>query len=148
MGVVDDVQRKLFEARCREQGNGPQLRASTMTHVARVPPVWLRRRGPAGARAGGREVRSEVLELRLPGASARHPGSLVLPLLISDLPAFCRWRGRPDWNGQALDEIVDVCDRFVVDSNEWQGVPGPDEPPAPPLHRVGPSPPPWRPGRS
>ena len=25
------------------------------------------------------------------------PGSLVLPLLISDLPAFCRWRGEPPW---------------------------------------------------
>ena len=77
---------------------------------------------------GGREVLSEVIELRLRGEAARHPASVVLPLLIADLPAYCRWRGRPDWNGQALDEIVDVCDRFVVDSNEWQGVPGAYEP--------------------
>jgi len=73
---------------------------------------------------GGREVFSEVIELRLCGEAARHPASIVLPLLISDLPAFCRWRGRPDWNGQALAEIVDVCDRLVVDSSEWQGLPG------------------------
>ena len=76
------------------------------------------------ATGDGREVLSEVIELRLSGEAARHPASVVLPLLIADLPAYCRWRGRPDWKGQALDEIVDVCDRLVVDSNEWQGVPG------------------------
>ncbi len=73
---------------------------------------------------GGLEVLSEVIELRLSGEAARHPASVVLPLLISDLPAFCRWRGRPDWGGQALAEIVDVCDRLVVDSSEWPGLPG------------------------
>jgi glucose-6-phosphate dehydrogenase assembly protein OpcA len=71
----------------------------------------------------GREVLSEVIELRLRGEAAEHPASVVLPLLISDLPAFCRWRGRPDWDGRALHEIVDVCDRLVVDSSEWQGLP-------------------------
>ena len=71
----------------------------------------------------GREVLSEVIELRLRGEAAEHPASIVLPLLISDLPAFCRWRGRPDWDGGALHEIVDVCDRLVVDSSEWQGLP-------------------------
>jgi hypothetical protein len=72
----------------------------------------------------GREVLSEVIELRLSGEAANHPASVVLPLLISDLPAFCRWRGRPDWGSPALAEIVDVCDRLVVDSSEWQGLPG------------------------
>jgi glucose-6-phosphate dehydrogenase assembly protein OpcA len=71
----------------------------------------------------GREVLSEVIELRLSGDAARHPASIVLPLLISDLPAFCRWRGQPDWGGQALADLVDVCDRLVVDSSEWPGIP-------------------------
>jgi glucose-6-phosphate dehydrogenase assembly protein OpcA len=72
---------------------------------------------------GGREVLSEVIELRLYGDAASHPASIVLPLLVSDLPAYCRWRGRPDWGSPALAEIVDLCDRFVVDSAEWPGVP-------------------------
>jgi glucose-6-phosphate dehydrogenase assembly protein OpcA len=71
----------------------------------------------------GREVLSEVIELRLSGDAARHPASVVLPLLISDLPAFCRWRGQPNWESQALAELVDVCDRLVVDSSEWPGIP-------------------------
>jgi glucose-6-phosphate dehydrogenase assembly protein OpcA len=70
-----------------------------------------------------REVLSEVIEIRLRGAAARHPGSIVLPLLVSGLPAFCRWRGAPAWGSDALSEIVDACDRLVVDSSEWSRVP-------------------------
>ena len=70
-----------------------------------------------------REVLSEVIEIRLRGPAARHPGSIVLPLLISDLPAFCRWRGEPAWESRELEEITGVCDRFVVDSSEWRGLP-------------------------
>jgi glucose-6-phosphate dehydrogenase assembly protein OpcA len=72
---------------------------------------------------GGREVLSEVIELRLRGDAARHPASVVLPLLVSDLPAFCRWRGQPDWDGEALRELLDVVDRLVVDSSEWPRIP-------------------------
>lgn len=70
-----------------------------------------------------REVLSEVIEIRLRGSAARHPGSIVLPLLVSDLPVFCRWRGEPAWGSVELEEIVGVTDRLVVDSSEWRGVP-------------------------
>lgn len=67
-----------------------------------------------------REVISEVIEVRLRGGPARHPASIVLPLLLSDLPAFCRWRGQPGWHSTAFREIVGVVDRLVVDSAEWR----------------------------
>jgi glucose-6-phosphate dehydrogenase assembly protein OpcA len=70
-----------------------------------------------------REVCSEVIELRLGGKRAKVPGSIVVPLLISDLPTFCRWRGRPPWGKPELEQLVDVCDRLVVDSSEWRGLP-------------------------
>jgi len=70
-----------------------------------------------------REVLSEVIQIRLRGSAARHPGSVVLPLLVSDLPVFCRWRGEPGWGSGELDEVVGVTDRLVVDSSEWRGVP-------------------------
>ena len=70
-----------------------------------------------------REVLSEVIELRLRGTAARHPGSIVLPLLVSDLPVFCRWRGEPAWESSEFAEITGVADRLVVDSSEWRGVP-------------------------
>lgn len=70
-----------------------------------------------------REVFSEVIEVRLAGKARQHPASIVLPLLITDLPAFCRWRGEPPWGATQLDELVGVCDRLVVDSGEWPGLP-------------------------
>jgi glucose-6-phosphate dehydrogenase assembly protein OpcA len=65
----------------------------------------------------------EVIDLRLRGGKHRHPGSIVLPLLLPDLAAFCRWRGEPEWDEPHFDELVEVCDRLVVDSGEWPTVP-------------------------
>jgi glucose-6-phosphate dehydrogenase assembly protein OpcA len=70
-----------------------------------------------------REVCSEIIELRLRGKRSRVPASIVEPLLISDLPTFCRWRGMPPWGAPELEQLVDVCDRLVVDSSEWRGLP-------------------------
>lgn len=69
-----------------------------------------------------REVCSEVIELRLGGKRTRVPGSIVQPLLISDLPTFCRWRGLPPWGKPELEQLVDVADRLIVDSAEWRGL--------------------------
>ncbi|MGH2972763.1 MAG: glucose-6-phosphate dehydrogenase assembly protein OpcA [Gaiellaceae bacterium] len=70
-----------------------------------------------------REVCSEVVELHLRGARAKAPGSIVEPLLISDLPVFLRWRGEPPWGAQELEQLVGVTDRVIVDSTEWDDVP-------------------------
>jgi glucose-6-phosphate dehydrogenase assembly protein OpcA len=70
-----------------------------------------------------REVCSDVIELRLRGKRTRVPGSIVEPLLITDLPTFCRWRGLLPWGAAELEQLVDVCDRLVVDSSEWRGLP-------------------------
>ena len=70
-----------------------------------------------------REIISEVIELRLRGSAARHPASVVQPLLRSDLPVFCRWRGEPRWESSAFLELLGVVDRLVVDSSEWRGIP-------------------------
>ncbi|HUQ22460.1 MAG TPA: glucose-6-phosphate dehydrogenase assembly protein OpcA [Gaiellaceae bacterium] len=69
------------------------------------------------------EACSDVIELRLGGKRTRVPGSIVEPLLITDLPTFCRWRGLPPWGRPELEQLVDVCDRLVVDSSEWRGLP-------------------------
>lgn len=70
-----------------------------------------------------REVLSEVIELRLHGTPAHHPASIVLPLLVSDLPVFCRWRGEPAWESNEFAEITGIADRLVVDSSEWRTAP-------------------------
>lgn len=67
---------------------------------------------------------TEVVELTLRGSRAKAPASIVEPLLISDLPVFLRWRGEPPWGAQELEQLVDVTDRLIVDSTEWEDVPG------------------------
>lgn len=71
-----------------------------------------------------RTVCTEVIEVRLHGRRARAPASIVLPLVLPDLPVFLRWRGRPSFGDAAFEQLVDVVDRLVVDSGEWPDAPG------------------------
>jgi Glucose-6-phosphate dehydrogenase subunit N-terminal domain/Glucose-6-phosphate dehydrogenase subunit C-terminal domain len=66
---------------------------------------------------------TEVVELTLRGARAEAPASIVEPLLISDLPVFVRWRAEPPWGTAELEQLVDVTDRLIVDSTEWDDLP-------------------------
>ena len=71
-----------------------------------------------------RHLCNEVIELRLQGGRSQAPASIVVPLLLPDLPVFLRWRGRPDFSSPVFDQLVEVVDRLVVDSSEWPDVPG------------------------
>jgi len=66
-----------------------------------------------------RSVCGEVIELHLLGERALAPASIVLPLAVSDLPVFVRWRGQPDFAGTQWEQLTGVADRVVVDSSEW-----------------------------
>ena len=71
-----------------------------------------------------RNVCSEVVELHLHGARSVAPASIVEPLLISDLPVFSRWRGKPPFGSPELEQMIHVVDRLIVDSSEWDDLPG------------------------
>ena len=71
-----------------------------------------------------RRVATEVVRLRLCDGRTDRPASIVLPLLISALPVFLRWRGRPDFYAGPFEQLADVADRLVVDTTEWDGLPG------------------------
>ena len=66
-----------------------------------------------------RAVCGEVIELKLCGSRASAPASIVLPLVISDLPVFLRWRGEPPFGESQWEQLIDVADRVIVDSSEW-----------------------------
>jgi hypothetical protein len=70
-----------------------------------------------------RKVVTEVIELTLRGSRAKAPASIVLPLLIPDLPVFIRWRGLPPWRAPELDQLLGIVDRLIVDSTEWDDLP-------------------------
>jgi hypothetical protein len=72
---------------------------------------------------GDRAVCGEVIELALRGTRASAPASIVLPLLISDLPVFLRWRDEPPFGSVELEQMIDIVDRLIVDSTEWHDLP-------------------------
>ncbi len=68
---------------------------------------------------GATAIASEVVALRLRGRRAAAPASIVMPLLVSDLPVFLRWRGPLPFGARELEQLVGVADRLIVDSTEW-----------------------------
>jgi glucose-6-phosphate dehydrogenase assembly protein OpcA len=74
---------------------------------------------------GGAEqhVCAERIVLQLRGRRAEAPASIVAPLLVADLPAYVRWRGRPPFAGAAFEGMAELVDRLIVDSREWPDVP-------------------------
>jgi glucose-6-phosphate dehydrogenase assembly protein OpcA len=70
-----------------------------------------------------RHIAAEVIELHLHGSTTEAPASIVMPLLVTGLPVFLRWRGRPPFGELVAEQLVDVCDRLIVDSGEWLDVP-------------------------
>jgi Glucose-6-phosphate dehydrogenase subunit len=69
---------------------------------------------------GGTSVCFEVVQLTLNGPRAAAPASVVAPLLVTDLPAFLRWRGDLPFDAPELEELTRLADRLVVDSREWR----------------------------
>jgi glucose-6-phosphate dehydrogenase assembly protein OpcA len=70
-----------------------------------------------------RHVCTEVIELRLRGRVAQAPASVILPLVLPDVPVFLRWRGEPPFGEPVFEQLIDVVDRLVVDSREWESAP-------------------------
>jgi len=66
---------------------------------------------------------AEIIHLWLRGRTARVPASVVVSLLLPDLPVFLRWRGKPPFGKAEFEQLVEVADRLVVDSAEWKGLP-------------------------
>ena len=62
------------------------------------------------------QVCFEVVELTVMGRAARHLHSVVLPLLVPDLPVFSWWLGDLPDDTHVLEGILETSDRFVLDS--------------------------------
>jgi glucose-6-phosphate dehydrogenase assembly protein OpcA len=71
----------------------------------------------------GYNICAEIVHLFLRGRTAKVPASVVVSLLIPDLPVFLRWRGKPPFGKTEFEELVEVADRLIVDSAEWTGFP-------------------------
>jgi len=66
----------------------------------------------------GHRVTTERVLLHAHGEVAAHLASLVDPLLIPDLPVVLWWPGRPDFDNPLFDDLCQLADRLVVDTDE------------------------------
>ena len=73
--------------------------------------VAIHSEGSGPSAAYGEEIVIDAL-----GDAARHVPGVVLPLMISGLPAFLWWLGEPPWGSALIETLVDGCDRLIVDS--------------------------------
>lgn len=85
---------------------GADLRASISAHC-QIPPE------------GGKQVCSEQITLRASGSVIRELHGTVLPLLVPDLPVFLWWHDLPPPDGHLFRELIESCDRLVVDSADF-----------------------------
>ncbi len=90
-------------------GAGPgsgRLQASVSAHC-QIPPE------------GGKQVCCEQITLRASGPALDELHGTVLPLLVPDLPFFLWWHDGPPWTGHLFRELLQACDRLVVDSADF-----------------------------
>ena len=66
----------------------------------------------------GHRVSTERVILHAHGEPARHLASLAAPLLIPDLPVILWWPGRPHFDNALFDDLCELADRLVVDTDE------------------------------
>jgi glucose-6-phosphate dehydrogenase assembly protein OpcA len=69
----------------------------------------------------GHRVSTERVILHAHGEPARHLASLATPLLIPDLPVILWWPGRPQFDNPLFDDLCELADSLVVDTDEGFG---------------------------
>ncbi len=65
------------------------------------------------------QVCFEEVALTVSGRAARHLHSVVLPLLVPDLPVFSWWSADLADDPHLLEDVLDASDRFIVDSSRF-----------------------------
>lgn len=69
-----------------------------------------------GAFSGPNNSYGEDIVLMAHGEAAHHLPGVILPLIVTGLPAVLWWIGEPPWGSEMLEALVDGSDRFIVDS--------------------------------
>ena len=87
-------------------------------------PSWLRAQVRAYCmvpRADAPETCAEQIYASAGGATGRHLGAIVAPLLVHDLPVTLWWPGEPSFGTPLARDLIGMADRLVVDGSAWAG---------------------------
>ncbi len=65
----------------------------------------------------GRCIGRELVTIECSPEANRELRSVVLPLLVPDLPVFLWWRGRPGFGVGLFEDLARAADRIIIDSD-------------------------------
>jgi glucose-6-phosphate dehydrogenase assembly protein OpcA len=72
-----------------------------------------------GATTSGAPLCHEQIVVRARGRAADHLGSVVIPLLLPELPTYLWWPGQPPFGHRTFHRLLNVTDQLVVDSAQF-----------------------------
>lgn len=61
----------------------------------------------------------EQIFARVKGDADSRVASVVIPLLVPDLPVFLWWTGTPPQDARRFDDLLELADRLIVDSADF-----------------------------
>jgi glucose-6-phosphate dehydrogenase assembly protein OpcA len=74
------------------------------------------------AAAGGRaETGAETVHVVARGDTGHHLASIIVPLLVHDLPVALWWPNDPPLGSHRADRLLPIADRLIVDGSAWTG---------------------------
>ncbi len=73
---------------------------------------------PAGGRA---ETGAETVHVVVRGETGLHLASIIVPLLVHDLPVALWWPNDPPLGSHRADRLLPIADRLIVDGSAWTG---------------------------
>lgn len=88
--------------------------------------------GPAGfeawvetlsvpAASGRVETGAETVHVTVRGETGRHMASIIVPLLVHDLPVAMWWPHDPQFVSHRAERLLPIADRLIVDGSSWSG---------------------------
>ncbi|MGD0862802.1 MAG: glucose-6-phosphate dehydrogenase assembly protein OpcA [Candidatus Limnocylindrales bacterium] len=73
------------------------------------------------ASAGTAETGAETVYVATHGETSRHLASIIVPLLVHDLPVALWWPNDPSFRSHRADRLLPMADRLIVDGSSWSG---------------------------
>jgi glucose-6-phosphate dehydrogenase assembly protein OpcA len=71
--------------------------------------------------AGKAETGAEMIYLTAHGETGSHLASVIVPLLVHDLPVALWWPADPPFETHRAERLLPLADRLIVDGSAWSG---------------------------
>lgn len=70
---------------------------------------------------GRAETGAETIRVAAHGETGHHLASIIVPLLVHDLPVALWWPGDPPFGSHRAGRLLPIADRLIVDGSGWSG---------------------------